>query len=41
MALKRSSTSFPSALIPESLDVSLEREAALEDESVLPVLGVT
>ena len=40
MALKRLSTSFPSWLMLESLEVSLEREAAREDESVLPVLGV-
>jgi hypothetical protein len=40
IALNRFSTSFPSALMPESLDVSLVVDDVAEVEFVLPVLGI-
>jgi hypothetical protein len=40
MALKRLSTSCPSALIPELLDVSLAVLDVLDMELVAPVLGI-
>jgi hypothetical protein len=40
IALNRFSTSFPSALMPELLDVSLVVDDVDEVESVLSVLGI-